>query len=109
MEFGIWFEPEMVNERSELYQAHPEWVVRPPKGRCSVGRSQLVLDFSNPKTVQAIYSQIQKVLIETGASYIKWDMNRDITKPGPDISKRPAARRANFSTARFRESILSMR
>lgn len=81
LQFGIWFEPEMVNEKSGFYQKHPQRVVRPKKGRHSIGRSQLVLDFSDPQTVEEIYAQMKTVLSQTGASYIKWDMNRDITEP----------------------------
>lgn len=80
MQFGLWFEPEMVNEDAQFYKDHPEFVVRPPQGRYSYGRGQLVLDFANPACVDAIYAQMKKVIEETGLDYIKWDMNRDITE-----------------------------
>lgn len=80
LEFGLWFEPEMVNEDSEFYRNHPEFVVRPQAGRYSYGRGQLVLDFTNPDCVDAIYEQMKKVIEETKLDYIKWDMNRDITE-----------------------------
>lgn len=80
LKFGMWFEPEMVNEESCLYLENPDWIVRPPKGRYSYGRGQLVLDFANPEVVEAIYEQIDKVIKETDLDYIKWDMNRNITE-----------------------------
>lgn len=80
LQFGLWFEPEMVNEDSDFYRAHPEFVVRPQKGRYSFGRGQLVLDFTNPECVDAIYAQMKKVIEKTQLDYIKWDMNRDITE-----------------------------
>ncbi len=80
LELGIWFEPEMISPDSHLYQQHPEWVVRPPFERHSIGRGQYVLDFANPAVVEHIYEQIKKVILDTHLSYIKWDMNRNITE-----------------------------
>lgn len=80
LKLGVWFEPEMINEESNLYKAHPEWVVKPKKGRYSYGRGQLVLDFGNPGVVDGIYAQMKKVILETKLDYIKWDMNRNITE-----------------------------
>ena len=80
LEFGIWFEPEMVNEDSNLFRAHPEYAVRPPKGKPTLGRNQLVLDLCNPVVRDYIVNSVGKVLDETGASYVKWDMNRHISE-----------------------------
>nr|WP_300922743.1 alpha-galactosidase [uncultured Dubosiella sp.] len=80
MQLGLWLEPEMVNEDSVFYGSHPEFVVRPPHGRHSYGRGQLVLDFANPVCVEAIWKQMKQVIVETKLDYIKWDMNRDITE-----------------------------
>lgn len=80
LDFGLWFEPEMISEHSELYQAYPEYAIKAPGVRTSYGRSQLVLDFSNPEVVDCIFAQMKKVIEETGLDYIKWDMNRDITE-----------------------------
>lgn len=80
MQFGLWFEPEMISEDSELFRMHPDWVIRPPEGRISYGRSQLVLDFCRPETVEAIFQMMKEIIEETGLTYIKWDMNRDITE-----------------------------
>jgi alpha-galactosidase len=76
MKFGLWFEPEMVNPDSDLYRAHPDWVLHYP-GRDRVeARSQLILDFGNPQVVEAIRAQLFAVLDENPIDFIKWDMNR---------------------------------
>lgn len=80
LHLGMWFEPEMISEDSQLYLEHPDWVVKPPKGRYSYGRGQLVLDFANPEVVDSIYRQIDRIIKETNLDYIKWDMNRNITE-----------------------------
>lgn len=80
LKFGIWIEPEMVNEDSDLYRAHPEYVLATPQRSMSLGRSQLVLDFSNPEVVDCIYHQLVESFEGANISYIKWDMNRSITE-----------------------------
>jgi len=82
LDFGIWFEPEMVNEDSELYRNHPEWVLRREGGEATLGRNQLVLDLCNPAVRDYIVASVSKVLDKTGASYVKWDMNRHISEFG---------------------------
>jgi len=81
MKFGLWFEPEMVNKDSDLYRAHPDWIISVPDRRASHGRNQYVLDFSRPEVVDNIYGQMAKILSEAKVSYIKWDMNRSISEP----------------------------
>lgn len=78
MKFGLWIEPEMVNEESELYRAHPDWAFVIPGKRPVRGRSQLVLDFSRKEVVNYIYEQINKVISAANIAYIKMDMNRSI-------------------------------
>ena len=78
--FGLWFEPEMVNEISELYKMHPEWAVCVPGRKRTLGRNQMVLDFSNPDVVEYIYQKMAKILDCGKISYVKWDMNRYITE-----------------------------
>ncbi|MGI6109840.1 MAG: alpha-galactosidase, partial [Eubacteriaceae bacterium] len=77
--FGLWFEPEMVSEDSELYRSHPEYAMHIPGRRPVRGRNQLVLDFSHDAVVDAVYEQVTKVLDGAGIDYLKWDMNRSIT------------------------------
>lgn len=81
MKFGLWIEPEMTNEDSDLFRAHPEWVVSTPGRSKSYGRHQFVLDFSNSEVVDYIFEMLIKILDATEIDYIKWDMNRNITEP----------------------------
>ena len=80
MKFGLWFEPEMVNKDSDLYRAHPDWVLASPGRSMSQGRNQYVLDFSRKDVVDCIYGMMEKILSGAKISYIKWDMNRSITE-----------------------------
>ena len=78
--FGLWFEPEMVNEISELYKLHPEWAVCVPGRKRTLGRNQMVLDYANPAVVEHIYEKMAAILDCGKISYVKWDMNRYITE-----------------------------
>lgn len=79
VKFGIWIEPEMISEDSDLYREHPDWALRIP-GRAPVRcRNQLVLDFSRKEVRDFIFEEICAVLDEGNFAYIKWDMNRSIT------------------------------
>ncbi len=79
MKFGIWVEPEMINEDSNLYRTHSDWVLHVPGRSPSRGRGQLVLDFSRKDVRDYIYDQIKAILCSADISYIKWDMNRSLT------------------------------
>lgn len=78
MKFGLWIEPEMVSENSELYREHPEWAFTVPGRKPVRSRSQLVLDFANPEVVDYIFEKISSVIDSADISYIKMDMNRSI-------------------------------
>ncbi|MGH4141175.1 alpha-galactosidase [Clostridium sp.] len=80
MKFGLWFEPEMVSKVSELYENHPDWIISTPNRSVSHGRNQLVLDFSRGEVVDYLYNKMSEILKNTSISYIKWDMNRNITE-----------------------------
>jgi len=80
MKFGFWIEPEMVNPDSDLYRRHPDWALATPGRKSSLGRHQLVLDFSREEVVDCIYGMLKKVLEGAPVSYIKWDMNRSLTE-----------------------------
>lgn len=80
LQFGLWFEPEMISPDVALYKEHPDWVVRHPYKRASIGRGQYVLDFANPEVVENIYQQMAKVIRDCKVDYLKWDMNRNITE-----------------------------
>ncbi|SCW63828.1 alpha-galactosidase [Ruminococcaceae bacterium YRB3002] len=79
MDFGIWVEPEMVNENSELYRAHPDWVIRIPSKKHSVGRNQMILDLTRQEVQDFIIDMMTGLLSSCEISYIKWDMNRTFT------------------------------
>ncbi len=79
MKFGIWIEPEMVSEDSDLYRAHPDWALTLPGRKPVLGRSQLVLDMSRPDVVDYLTDCFTKLLSENHIEYIKWDMNRNMT------------------------------
>ena len=78
MKFGLWIEPEMVSEDSQLYRTHPDWVFTIPGRRPVRGRNQLVLDFSRKEVVDYIFGSISKVIDSANIAYIKMDMNRSI-------------------------------
>ncbi|MCC8126470.1 MAG: alpha-galactosidase [Clostridiales bacterium] len=78
MKFGLWLEPEMVSENSDLYRAHPDWAIRIPGRRPTRGRCQLLLDLSRREVQDYLFDAISKILSSADISYIKWDMNRSI-------------------------------
>ena len=78
VKFGIWIEPEMVSEDSDLYRKHPDWALMVPGRNPVRSRNQLVLDFSRKEVVDEIYDQICKVLDQGNIEYVKWDMNRSL-------------------------------
>lgn len=88
LKFGLWFEPEMISEDSELYRMHPDWCIRLPNVNPVKSRNELVLDMSRPEVADAVYKMMSKVIKENSVSYIKWDMNRNITDCG-SISLEP--------------------
>ncbi len=76
--FGIWVEPEMISEDSDLFRAHPDWALSLPGRQPIMSRNQLVLDFSRPEIVDDIYEKICAVIDETQVDYLKWDYNRSM-------------------------------
>lgn len=79
VKFGIWIEPEMVSEDSDLYHAHPDWAFTIPGRKPGRSRNQLVLDFSRKEVVDYIFDQLCKVLDQGNVEYVKWDMNRSLS------------------------------
>jgi alpha-galactosidase len=81
--FGIWLEPEMVNPSSELYEKHPDWVIRQQNREPLFGRNQLVLDLTRPEAREFTWKVIDDTLrLNPGITYVKWDANRYVTQPG---------------------------
>lgn len=78
VKFGIWIEPEMVNEDSDLYRAHPDWAIQIPGRKPIRSRNQLLLDFSRKEVRDQVFEQICAVLDQGGIDYVKWDMNRSM-------------------------------
>ena len=78
LKFGLWIEPEMVNENSNLYREHPDWALQIPGKPPVLGRSQLVLDFTRKEVIDGIFEQITKVIDSANIEYIKMDMNRSL-------------------------------
>ena len=76
LSFGLWFEPESVNEDSELYRTHPDWAILPPSGEAVLGRNQLLLDLTRSEVRDYIVENVGATLDSASISYVKWDMNR---------------------------------
>ncbi len=81
LEFGLWFEPEMISEDSDLYRAHPDWVIGFPYGLELQGRRQHILDFTKKEVRDYIVDTISAVLKSANITYVKWDKNRHVTTP----------------------------
>ena len=80
VKFGIWIEPEMVNPKSELYENHPDWILKLPNRPENYYRNQLVLDLTNPKVQEFVYNIVDGILTKyPGIGFIKWDCNRMMT------------------------------
>ena len=79
LDFGIWVEPEMVNEDSDLFRAHPDWAVKIPGKKHSTGRNQMILDFTRKDVQDYIIESMRSVFSSADISYVKWDMNRIFT------------------------------
>ena len=81
MTFGLWIEPEMISERSRLFETHPDWAVGIPGRPRTESRQQYVLDMSRPEVVDHLFDVLSEVFRSAPLSYVKWDMNRTITEP----------------------------
>ncbi|MBP2708445.1 alpha-galactosidase [Microbispora sp. RL4-1S] len=84
MRFGLWVEPEMVNPDSDLYRAHPDWVIHRPHRSRTEFRNQLVLDVSRAEVAGWLHRTLDELLTENAIDFLKWDMNRPFTEAGPD-------------------------
>ena len=85
MEFGLWIEPEMVNPDSDLYRAHPDWVIHFPTRARTEARNQLILNVGRPDVQEYLITLLDELLTQNAIRFIKWDMNRNVSEPGwPD-------------------------
>ena len=80
LQFGLWFEPEMVSPDSDLYRAHPDWSLHVEDRPRTQARQQLILDLSRPEVQEYVIHAISEVLSSSGIDYVKWDMNRNMTE-----------------------------
>lgn len=82
MDFGLWIEPEMVNPDSDLYRAHPDWILHYPTREPTLARNQMILNMARPDVQDYVFSKIDRLLSENNIAFIKWDMNRNVSEPG---------------------------
>jgi alpha-galactosidase len=82
MDFGLWVEPEMVNPDSDLYRAHPDWVLHHPTRPRTEARHQLILNLARTEVQEHLIATLEKLLGENAIDFIKWDMNRNVSEPG---------------------------
>ena len=80
VKFGIWIEPEMINEKTELYEKHPDWVLSLPNREKNIYRTQLVLDLCNPQVQDFVFKVVDDIMqTKSGVAFFKWDCNRMMT------------------------------
>ncbi|MDP9395888.1 MAG: alpha-galactosidase [Actinomycetota bacterium] len=82
MQFGLWFEPEMVNEKSEVARAHPEWILAAGERLPLAGRNQQVLNLTIPEAFSYVLESMSALIDELAIDYVKWDHNRDLAEAG---------------------------
>ncbi|MDT0165444.1 alpha-galactosidase [Actinotalea sp. AC32] len=105
MQFGLWFEPEMVNPDSDLARTHPEWVLS-PRGRLPrAARSQQVLDLGNPDAYAHVLERLDAIIGEYAVDYVKWDHNRDLVEPGSPMTGRAGVHRQTLATYRLMDEL----
>ncbi len=80
MKFGLWFEPEMISEDSDIYRAHPEYAIKAPDRPNCYARRQLMMDLTNPEVRNYIVDSVNKMLKNHNIGYVKWDYNRNVTE-----------------------------
>jgi alpha-galactosidase len=107
LEFGLWFEPEMVNPDSDLYRAHPDWVLRTGDRVPLLQRNQLVVDLTNEHAWQYVFERVDAILAEYPIGYVKWDHNRPLLEAGSPVRDgRPAV---HAQTAAFERLLDALR
>jgi alpha-galactosidase len=111
MQFGLWFEPEMISINSNLYREHPDWCLHVPGRNRSESRNQLILDLSRDEVCKEIVKRVCDILSNVPVSYVKWDMNRHMTEIGsavlPADRQRETAHRYMLGLYKILEEITS--
>jgi alpha-galactosidase len=105
MEFGLWFEPEMINEDSDLARAHPDWILAPGERLPLPGRHQQVLNLDIPEAYEYILESISSLVEQYGIDYIKWDHNRDLVEAGNRSTGEPRVHRQTLATYRLMDEL----
>lgn len=82
LDFGIWVEPEMINENSDLYRQHPDWILEFPNRTKDTWRHQLTLNFAREDVYRYVYKSMRDLLANNNIKFIKWDRNRGLSQPG---------------------------
>ncbi len=78
MKFGLWFEPEMISEDSDLFRAHPDWAMTDPERKPMISRSQMVLDMSRKDVQDYLFERMSEIIRDADIYYVKWDFNRSV-------------------------------
>ncbi|MEN8078303.1 alpha-galactosidase [Clostridioides difficile] len=111
MQFGLWFEPEMISPKSKLYEQHPDWCIHIEGRLRSQARRQLILDLSRDEVCDAVIEMLTNVLKSAPISYVKWDMNRNMTEIGspawPAKKQKEIAHRYMLGLYKILENITS--
>jgi alpha-galactosidase len=98
MQFGLWFEPEMISLNSKIARLHPEWIVKPSRNRLPMqGRHQQVLDLTNPAAYKYVYDAMAMLVDELSIDYIKWDHNRFVTEAVSPQNGRPCVHKQTLA------------
>lgn len=105
MQFGLWFEPEMINPVSDAAEKHPEWILAPRTHRPIEARHQQVIDLTNPEAFAHVKSQMLAVLDSTEIDYIKWDFNRDLLEAVSPVTGAPVYHHQTLATYRLMRDI----
>jgi alpha-galactosidase len=105
MEFGLWFEPEMVNLDSDVARAHPEWILGTHAGPGISSRHQHVLDLTNEDAWDHVFGQISALVDRYGIAYIKWDHNRALTGAGRGRDRRPGVHLQALAAYRLMDAL----
>jgi len=107
MQFGLWFEPEMISPDSDLAREHPDWVLAPREGAGPTARNQQVLDLANPEAYRVVLERISALVTAHDIDYLKWDHNRDLVEPVAhrDGGDRPLVRAQTLALYRMLDEL----
>lgn len=105
MEFGLWVEPEMINEDSDLARAHPDWILRARPELPATFRFQQVLDLTNPDAFAHILERLDELVSQNDLSYLKWDHNRDLIAAGHPATGAPAVHDQTMAVYRLLDEL----